>query len=161
MIAAAPATSVNTPTMTMAHLTDRFDIPASWRGFRCIDFGYRNPFVCGWWAVDEDGRLYLYREIYMSQRTVRVHADRIKRLSTGERIAATVADHDASDRATLSENGIQTVAARKNVLSTLFWMLTIRPTAPTRNLPSAASSHSTANWMATPQKPSSNASLSK
>ena len=97
------------------HLIDRFDIPASWRKFRAIDFGYTNPFVCQFWAEDEDGRLYLYREMYMSGRTVKVHADQIKALSVGERIECTVADHDASDRATLAENGIATIAAKKDV----------------------------------------------
>jgi hypothetical protein len=46
------------------HLIDPFSIPADWRRIRSIDFGYTNPFVCGWWAIDPDGRMYLYREIY-------------------------------------------------------------------------------------------------
>ena len=97
------------------HQINRFDIPASWRRFRCIDFGYRNPFVCGWWAVDEDDRLYLYRELYMSSRTVKVHAGQINRLSEGEHYDATIADHDASDRATLEETGIYTIPAVKDI----------------------------------------------
>lgn len=97
------------------HLLDRFPIPEHWRRYRSIDFGFRNPFVCHWWAVDEDGRLYLYREIYMSGRTVRVHAQQINALSEGERYVDSLADHDASDRATLEENGIRTIAARKDV----------------------------------------------
>lgn len=97
------------------HLIDPFPIPDSWRRYRAIDFGYTNPFVCQWWAEDEDGRLYLYREIYMSRRTVKVHAQQINELSGHEWYGATVADHDASDRATLAENGITTVAAQKDV----------------------------------------------
>lgn len=100
---------------TTIHLIDRFEIPASWRRYRSIDFGYRNPFVCQWWAVDEDDRLYRYREIYMSGRTVREHAEQINAYSEGESYIATVADHDAEDRATLREHGIYTVAARKDV----------------------------------------------
>jgi phage terminase large subunit len=94
---------------------DQFPIPASWRRYRAIDFGFINPFVCGWWAADEDGRLYLYREVYMTRRTVKVHSEHIKRLSSGERFDFTVSDHDAEDRATLHENGIQTVAAKKDI----------------------------------------------
>lgn len=97
------------------HLIDRFDIPADWPRYRSIDFGYTNPFVCQWWAVDPDGRLYLYREIYMTRRTVKVHAAQINRLSEREIIHGTVADHDAEDRATLSENGIDTMAAKKSL----------------------------------------------
>lgn len=92
-----------------------FDIPSDWRRMRAIDFGFTNPFVCQWWAIDPDGRMYLYREIYMSQRTVRVHSEHIVRLSEGERYTVTVADHDAEDRATLRENGVNTIAADKTV----------------------------------------------
>lgn len=97
------------------HLVDRFPIPADWRRFRVVDFGYNNPFVCQWWAMDHDDHLYMYREIYMSRRTVKVHAEQINRLSQGERIEFSVADHDAEDRATLEENGIPTIPARKAI----------------------------------------------
>lgn len=97
------------------HLIPRFDIPPEWPRYRAIDFGYTNPFVCQWWAEDPDGRLYRYREIFMTQRTVKVHAEQIKRLSAVERIIFSTADHDAEDRATLRENGIQTVAAIKDI----------------------------------------------
>jgi len=100
---------------TVLHGKLSFRIPAEWRRIRAIDFGYTNPFVCQWWAIDPDGRMYLYREIYMSKRTVKVHAQLIKALSAGERIEATVADHDAEDRATLRENGIETIAADKRI----------------------------------------------
>lgn len=95
------------------HLLDRFDIPSDWRRFRSIDFGFRNPFVCQWWAVDRDDRIYLYREIYMTERTVKVHAKQINEIAG--RFEVTIADHDASDRATLSENGIGSVPANKDV----------------------------------------------
>lgn len=97
------------------HVVEPFDIPADWKRYRSIDFGYRNPFVCQWWALDHDDRLYMYREIYMTGRTVKEHAEQINRLSEGESYVATIADHDASDRATLRENGISTIAARKDV----------------------------------------------
>lgn len=97
------------------HLIDPFRIPEGWRRFRVVDFGFINPFVCQWWAVDGDGRMYRYREIYMTQRTVKVHSTKIGELSKGERISATVCDHDAEDRATLSENGIGNIAADNRV----------------------------------------------
>lgn len=97
------------------HVIPRFDIPAEWTRYRAVDFGYTNPFVCQWWAVDHDGRAYLYREIYMTHRTVKVHAEQINRLSAGETFAATITDHDAEDRATLTESGIKTVGAKKEI----------------------------------------------
>jgi hypothetical protein len=117
-------------------LTQPFDIPQEWPRYCAIDFGYTNPFVCQWWAKDPDGRLYMYREIYMTERTVDDHADEIKRLSAGvttevwkamtkderhvayakgERIVATITDHDAEDRATLRKCGIVTTAAKKSI----------------------------------------------
>lgn len=97
------------------HIVEPFPIPAHWRRFRSVDFGYTNPFVCQWWAVDPDGRMYLYREMYMSKRTVKVHSQQINGLSKGQAIETTVADHDAEDRATMYENGIYTQPATKDV----------------------------------------------
>lgn len=97
------------------HFIDNRPIPDDWRRFRVVDFGYTNPFVCQWWAVDGDDRLYLYREIYYTERTVKTHAAQITVLSKGERIEATICDHDAEDRATLRENGIPNIAAKKAV----------------------------------------------
>jgi phage terminase large subunit len=59
--------------------------------------------------------MYLYREIYMTKCTVRVHAKKINELSQGERIEQTICDHDAEDRATLLENGITSIAADKRI----------------------------------------------
>lgn len=97
------------------HVVEHFDVPAEWRRIRAIDFGYTNPFVCQWWAIDPDGRMYLYRELYMSKRIVAEHARQIVALSEGERIEATVADHDAEDRATLAAAGIHTIPAKKSI----------------------------------------------
>lgn len=97
------------------HEIDAFPVPDTWRRMRVIDFGFANPFVCQWWAMDNDDRAYLYREIYFTSRTVKVHAEHIKRLSGNERYELTLADHDAEDRATLAENGIQTIAAHKEI----------------------------------------------
>lgn len=97
------------------HLVDAFPIPKDWRRIRSIDFGFTNPFVCQWWAIDPDGRMYLYREIYITQRLVEDLADDIKSASDDERIEATTADHDAEDRETLARHGVKTVIAKKEI----------------------------------------------
>ncbi len=97
------------------HYIEPFEIPKEWRRIRSVDFGYTNPFVCQWWAVDPDDRMYLYREVYFTQRTVADHAKRIKELSAGEVVAATVCDHDAEDRATLAQAGIPNAPADKRL----------------------------------------------
>ncbi len=62
---------------TVAKMPDGWE---HWRKARIIDFGYENPFVCLWAAIDGDGRIYIYRQLYMTHRTVDVHATQIKRL---------------------------------------------------------------------------------
>lgn len=124
------------------NMIDHFDIPKSWPRFWAIDFGYKNPFVCQFWAKDPDGRLYLYREIYMTERLVEDHVRTIKqRVSecttcckstesthlcydcpkcdckwTEPQPSHIVADHDAEDRATFERHmGFSTKAAKKTV----------------------------------------------
>lgn len=99
------------------HLIDRFDIPRDWARFWVIDFGYTNPFVWQCWAVDPDGRVILYKEIYRTQTLVEDHAKAILEATNGEPLPeAIICDHDAEDRATLERHlNLNTVAARKTV----------------------------------------------
>ncbi len=48
------------------HVIEPFVIPKHWRRYRAYDFGYSKPYAVLWFAVDEDGRAYLYRELYGS-----------------------------------------------------------------------------------------------
>lgn len=104
-----------------ANRIDPFPVPAEWPLLLSVDFGYSNPFVCQWWRIDPDGRMYLTREIHQTQTLVEDHAKRIKALINQYayvegRPFAIVADHDAEDRATLTRHlGMSTVAARKAV----------------------------------------------
>ncbi len=97
------------------HMLDWFEIPAGWRRFCSVDFGFTNPFVCQWWAVDPDGRMYLYRQYYRTQRTVKTHSAQMRKWMTGEKVEAIVCDHDAEDRATLHEEGFTNRPADKRV----------------------------------------------
>ncbi|HET7846160.1 MAG TPA: phage terminase large subunit [Acidimicrobiia bacterium] len=102
------------------HLIDRFDIPPEWDRYWVIDFGFTNPFVLQWWAEDPDGRLYLYREIYRSQRLVEDHAkDALdivapKGIWAEPKPVAIICDHDAEDRATFTRHThLPTTPAKK------------------------------------------------
>lgn len=99
------------------HYIDPFPIPADWPRYWCIDFGFVNPFVWGWFAVDPDGRLYLYRQIYRTHRLVEDHAAQGMALSKDEPPPlAVIVDHDAEDRATFKrKTGKDTKAAHKTV----------------------------------------------
>ncbi len=46
------------------HVIKPFKVPESWRIYRGFDFGYAKPFSVGWYAVDNDRRLYRIREFY-------------------------------------------------------------------------------------------------
>lgn len=97
------------------HVVDRKEIPASWPRYWSVDWGYTNPFVWQAFAEDPDGRLWKYREIYHTQRTVQHHCRIIKSLDE-PRPRAIVCDHDAEDRATFeAEMGLKTLPASKGV----------------------------------------------
>jgi hypothetical protein len=106
-----------------SHLVDQSAIPMDWPRYWSIDFGFTNPFVCQWWAEDPDGRLWLYREIYRTRRTVDQHAAAILAEVTDDAgtwiepfPTAVVCDHDAEGRAVLERDlGIDTTSARKTV----------------------------------------------
>lgn len=101
------------------HLVNRFDIPRQWTRIWVIDFGYTNPFVWQAWAIDPDGRMYRYREIYFTQRIVEDHCRTIRELCKTENEpapAAIICDHDAEDRATFERHmKMATVPAFKSV----------------------------------------------
>lgn len=63
------------------HVIEPFAIPESWRRFRSIDFGYTNPFVCLFLAVDEDENVYIYDEHYQAGKLTDYHLAEIMRRS--------------------------------------------------------------------------------
>ncbi|NUO43741.1 MAG: terminase [Streptomyces sp.] len=105
------------------HLVDPFQIPTEWTRWITVDFGFTNPAVIQWWAEDPDGRLFLYREIYHTQRLVEDLAKQARDLMvwpSGQwrepRPRAVICDHDAEDRATLQKHlGMGTSPANKKV----------------------------------------------
>ena len=46
------------------HVINPFRVPGHWRIYRGFDFGYAKPFSVGWYAVDEDRRIYRIKEYY-------------------------------------------------------------------------------------------------
>lgn len=104
------------------HLVDRFEIPADWPRYWTVDFGFIHPFVAQWWAVDPDGRLYLYRELVHTKRLVEDHAHQmLEQVAPGgvwkePKPRAILTDHAAEDRATLEKHlGLRTKPAKKTV----------------------------------------------
>jgi hypothetical protein len=63
------------------HVVQPITLPPSWRRYVGVDWGYTAPWAVGWFAVDEDGRIWLYREIY---ETGVGEADQAKRILAAE-----------------------------------------------------------------------------
>lgn len=105
------------------NMIDKFPIPRAWPRYWVVDFGYTNPFVCQWWAIDPDGRAYMYREYVKTQTIVEDHAKRMLRLVQDRhgnwqepKPRAIICDHDAEGRATLQRHlGLTTRRADKTV----------------------------------------------
>ncbi len=84
------------------HVVDRFPVPTSWKWHMSIDFGFTNPFVCQLWCEDLDGRFYLFKEIYKTQRIITDHAKHVRENWMGQwfsHLSSVIGDHDAGDRA--------------------------------------------------------------
>jgi len=52
------------------HLIEPFEIPDHWGGFCSYDYGWAHPNALLWWAVDEDGTAYVYREHSKSKESI-------------------------------------------------------------------------------------------
>uniref|UniRef100_A0A7V3N5F1 Hint domain-containing protein n=1 Tax=candidate division CPR3 bacterium TaxID=2268181 RepID=A0A7V3N5F1_UNCC3 len=74
------------------HVTVPFPIPKSWKKFRSYDYGREKPACCKWYALDYDGRLWVYREFYKAGLDVDQQAKEIVRLSGDEVYEYSVAD---------------------------------------------------------------------
>lgn len=105
------------------HLVDPFKVPEEWTLWITVDFGFTNPTVIQFWREDDDGRLYLTRELYRTRRLVEDHAKDVLAILknrrgewVGPQPRAVICDHDAEDRATLERHlGLSTSAAHKGV----------------------------------------------
>lgn len=75
------------------HVINPFPIPKHWRRYCSFDFGYSKPFSIGWWAVDENGRVYRYREWYgcipnEPDTGLKMHADKIAEIMINAEVEA-------------------------------------------------------------------------
>lgn len=58
-----------------------FKIPAHWMRFLWMDYGYSAPSAVHWAALDEIGRLFIYRELYVTGHTYKALARKIYSLT--------------------------------------------------------------------------------
>lgn len=101
------------------HVCKPFTIPAHWRKWVAADNGYTDPFAFYWFAVSEEGVVYVYREYTREYSDSKViysdQARKVMELNTyidpddgvekQENIDYYVVGHDAFNTHPLSENG--------------------------------------------------------
>jgi len=51
------------------HVCQPFQIPADWKKYIAIDYGFSAPSSVGWYAVSPDKIVYRYRELYITEQT--------------------------------------------------------------------------------------------
>lgn len=76
------------------HFIKPFDIPRHWNRFGAYDYGFNHPALFGWFANDEDGNTYLYRELAKAQTRVDQFAKILNEYPDTSKLYPIVAGHD-------------------------------------------------------------------
>ncbi|MCK9370406.1 phage terminase large subunit [Candidatus Dojkabacteria bacterium] len=104
------------------HVINPFAVPKHWNRYRAYDHGRNAPACCKWYAVDEYGQVFVYRELYKAGMNVDELAKEIVRLSEGEEYVFSVADPSIfAQHGFVDSFGGQTIAesfARQGVIWT-------------------------------------------
>lgn len=75
------------------HVVQPIDLPSAWKRYNGVDWGFTAPWGVLWAAIDEDGRVWIYREIYERQVGEAEQAKRILAAEQpGEWVSARFAD---------------------------------------------------------------------
>lgn len=90
------------------HVVEPFVIPPEWKRFVGIDYGYSAPFAAVFSAVDNQGNVWTYREIYGTKMTTDVQAQTIlESLAEDERIEWYAADPSMWSKSGVAETHAQ------------------------------------------------------
>jgi PBSX family phage terminase large subunit len=79
-------------------VVEELEIPKGWYRFIGLDHGYRNPTCVLWGAVDYDGNLYIYDELYASGMLVSEIATAIKTKNHNQKIQQFLIDPSCKNR---------------------------------------------------------------
>lgn len=101
------------------HQVKPFKIPADWKRWRAMDWGFARPYSIGWYAMNPDGVIYRYRELYgyggkanvgTRQTAAQVAAEVIKLEAVERRMGITFSRNPADSNIWHSDGTEQTVA---------------------------------------------------
>lgn len=76
------------------HFIEPFRIPSHWNKFGAYDYGFNHPSAFGWFACDEDGNVFLYREFCKAQLRVDQFVSAIKQFDDTLNLSPIVAGWD-------------------------------------------------------------------
>lgn len=74
------------------HIVPWFEVPTEWGRYCGLDYGWTAPTAVLWSARDQDGRLWLYRELTMRKTPEREQARRVLAAEQGEAVLSRAAD---------------------------------------------------------------------
>lgn len=77
---------------THLHVCRPFKIPHYWKRFTAMDWGYAKPACILWFAVSPEGRVFVYREVYATEKTNAWLGQTAAQLSVGEDISFNLLD---------------------------------------------------------------------
>ena len=90
------------------HVVEPFAIPETWRRYNGIDWGWSAPWCTLWAALDEDGRVWVYREIYA---TLVPEAEQAAQILGAEAANEYIAERFADDAMWASRGAEKSIAA--------------------------------------------------
>jgi phage terminase large subunit len=76
------------------HVIEPFVIPAHWKRYVSMDYGFGDMCAVLWEAIDEQGKVYVYREFCEKNVLPSAAAQRIKELSVNEKVIDFIAPPD-------------------------------------------------------------------
>lgn len=87
------------------HTIKAFEIPPHWNRFGSYDYGFNHPAAFGWFANDEDGNTYLYREFIRAQLRVDQYAQALGAFADTKALYPIVAGRDCwTNKSTLRDD---------------------------------------------------------
>lgn len=93
------------------HLIKPFKIPEHWNTFGAYDFGFNHPSAFGWFANDEDGNVYLTRELIQAQLRVDQFCAKLNQFEDTKKLHYIVAGWDCwTKKGVLNERSPPTIA---------------------------------------------------
>lgn len=96
------------------HFIAQFNIPPHWNRFGAYDYGFNHPAVFGWFANDEDGNTYLYRELAATQTRVDLFAKELNAYEDTTLLYPIVAGHDCwTQKSTLRDDALPPTIAEQ------------------------------------------------